>query len=423
MGKHSAVFVAFDVAKKKRAVAIAEAGRAGEVRFLGEVENSPGPIERTIKRLVERYDRLHVCFEAGPTGYGLYRQIKALGHDCLVVAPALIPKRAGERIKTNRRDAVTLARLHRAGELIGVWAPDPAHEAVRDLVRAREAAADSLRRKRQQLLSFLLRHSRIYSGGGHWTLAHRRWLAGQKFEHAAQQIVFQEGIDTIEDSLQRLRRLEKQLALIVPEWSMAPVVEAYQAMRGASFIVAVTFAAEIGDVRRFDTPRQLTSFLGLVPAESSTGDTIRRNGLTLAGNRRARRALVEAAWTYRYPARVSETLRARLEGLPKPVPAQAGARHRVESAGPSVRPLSPPQRHGQEAARRRGCDRPRGGRFPVGDRTGGRARIRRDLSRCADPGAEHEGGALPSLVMWPSRAPDARPLDRGKPRDEDTGRR
>ena len=199
-----------------------------------------------------------------------------------------------------------------------MWTPDAAHEAVRDLVRAREAAADDLRRKRQQLLSFLLRHSRIYSGGGHWTLAHRRWLAHQKFEHSAQQIVFK-GIDAIEDALQRQRRLEKQLALIVPDWSMAPVVEAYQAMRGASFLVAVTFAAEIGDVRRFDTPRQLMAFLGLVPAERSTGDTIRRNGLTLAGNRRARRALIEAAWTYRYPARVSETLRARLEGLPKSV--------------------------------------------------------------------------------------------------------
>ena len=319
MGKHSELFVAFDVAKKKHAVAIAEGGRTGEVRFLGDVENSPLPIERTIKRLADRYGRLHVCFEAGPTGYGLYRQVKALGHDCMVVAPALIPKRSGERIKTNRRDAVTLARLHRAGELTGVWAPDAAHEAVRDLVRAREAAADDLRRKRQQLLSFLLRHGRIYSGGGHWTLAHRRWLAGQTFEHAAQQIVFQEAIDAIEDALQRLRRLEKQLALIVPDWSMAPVVEAYQAMRGASFLVAVTFAAEIGDVRRFATPRQLMSFLGLVPAESSTGDTIRRKSLTLAGNRRARRALVEAAWTYRYPARVSETLRARLEGLPKRV--------------------------------------------------------------------------------------------------------
>ena len=138
MGKYSEVFVAFDVAKKKHAVAIAEGGRAGEVRFLGDVENSPLPIERTIKRLADRYERLHVCFEAGPTGYGLYRQVQALGHDCMVVAPALIPKRSGERIKTNRRDAVTLARLHRAGELTGVWAPDEAHEAVRDLVRARE---------------------------------------------------------------------------------------------------------------------------------------------------------------------------------------------------------------------------------------------------------------------------------------------
>ena len=329
MEKYSEVFVAFDVAKKKHAVAIAEGGRSGEVRFLGEVENNPLPIERTIKRLADRYDRLHVCFEAGPTGYGLYRQIEALGHDCMVVAPALVPKRAGERVKTNRRDGVTLARLDRAGELTGVWTPDVAHEAVRDLVRAREAAGDDLRRKRQQALSFLLRHSRIYRGGGHWTLAHRRWLAGQKFEHAAQQIVFQEGIDAIEDAIQRLRRIEKQLAVIVPDWSMAPVVAAYQAMGGASFLVAVTFAAEIGDVRRFDTPRQLISFLGLVPAESSTGDTVRRKGLTLAGNRRARRALVEAAWTYRYPAPVSETLRARLEGLPKPVRDSPGRRRSV----------------------------------------------------------------------------------------------
>src|ERR1700684_3193078 len=158
MEKYSEVFVAFDVAKKKHAVAIAEGGRSGEVRFMGDVENNPLPIERTIKRLANRYERLHVCFEAGPTGYGLYRQIRALGHNCMVGGPAVIPKRAGERVKTNRRDSVTLARLHRAGELTGVWTPDEAHEAVRDLVRAREAAADDLRRKRQQLVSFLLRH-------------------------------------------------------------------------------------------------------------------------------------------------------------------------------------------------------------------------------------------------------------------------
>ena len=245
MGEYSELFVAFDVAKKKHAVAIAEGGRRGEIRFVGEIENSPATIEKMIKKLAGRYECLHVCFEAGPTGYELYRQIRALGHDCMVVAPALIPKRAGERVKTNRRDAITLARLHRAGELTAVWVPDATHEAIRDLVRAREAAADDLRRKRQQLLSFLLRCGRIYSGGGHWTLAHRRWLARQAFEHAAQQIVFQEGVDAIEDAAQRLHRLGQQLTLIVPGWSMAPVVAAYQAMRGASFLVAVTFAAEI----------------------------------------------------------------------------------------------------------------------------------------------------------------------------------
>lgn len=319
MGEYSEAFVAFDVAKMKHVVAIADGGRGSEVRFLGEVANTPAAVERLIRKLAGRYGKLHVCYEAGPTGYGLYRQIQALGHACLVVAPSLIPKRPGERVKTNRRDAVALARLHRAGELTGVWVPDATHEAVRDLVRARETAADDRRRKRQQLLSFLLRHGRVYSGSGHWTLAHRRWLAKQAFEHPAQQIVFQEAIDAIADADQRLRRLEQQLAVIVPSWSMAPVVDAYQAMRGASFIVAVTFAAEIGDVRRFDNPRQLMSFLGLVPAESSTGETVRRKGLTLAGNRRARRVLVEAAWTYRYAARVSETLRARLEGLPKAV--------------------------------------------------------------------------------------------------------
>ena len=319
MGKYSEMFVAFDTAKLKHAVAIAEGGRQGEIRFLGEIENRPPTIERLIKKLAGRYDKLQVCFEAGPTGYGLYRQMQALGHGCMVVAPGLIPRRAGERVKTNRRDAVTLARLFRAGELTAVWVPDGVHEAVRDLVRGRTAAAEDLRRKRQQLLSFLLRHGRIFTGGKHWTRAHRRRLAEQSFDHPAQQIVFQDAVAAIEDAVERLQRLEEQLAAIVPSWSMAPVVAAYQALRGVSFLVAVTFAAEIGDVRRFDTPRQLMSFLGLVPAERSTGATVRRSGLTLAGNRRARRVLVEAAWSYRHPARVSETLQPRLEALPKAV--------------------------------------------------------------------------------------------------------
>jgi transposase len=319
MKKYSGIFVGIDTAKQKHAVAIAEAEHHGEIRYLGEIDSSAATVEKVLGKLAARHAKLHVCYEAGPTGYGLYRQVKALGHECTVVAPSLIPRKPGERIKTNRRDAVTLARLLRAGELTPVWVPDAVHEAVRDLVRAREAAAADLRKKRQQVLSFLLRHGRIFSGRSHWSLAHRRWLAEQRFAHAAQQIVFQDAINAIEDAATRLHELDQQLLAIVPTWSMAPVVAAYQAMRGVSFIVAVTFAAEVGDVRRFDNPRQLMAFLGLVPSERSTGETVRRGGLTLAGNRRARRALVEGAWTYRYPARVSETLRVRLEGLPKAV--------------------------------------------------------------------------------------------------------
>jgi len=319
MKEYSEAFIGFDTAKKKHAVAIADVGREGEIRYLGEIDSSPLTIERMIRKLAGRYEKLHFCYEAGPTGYGLYRQVRGLGHHCTIVAPSLIPKKSGERLKTNRRDAVSLARLFRAGELTSVWVPDTVHEAVRDLVRARETASQDLRRKRQQLLSFLLRHGRIFSGRQHWSRAHLRWLAQQKFDHPAQQIVFQDAVDAIDDAAARLRRLDAQVAAIVPSWSMAPVVEAYQAMRGVSFAVAVTFVAEIGDLRRFDNPRQLMAFLGLVPSERSTGERVRRAGLTLAGNKRARRVLIEGAWSYRYPARVSQTLQARLEGLPKAV--------------------------------------------------------------------------------------------------------
>jgi transposase len=319
MHEPSLVYVGIDTAKAKLAVALAQGGRNGELRYLGEIDNSSAAVERLMCKLGKTYKALHVCYEAGPTGYGLYRQIRSLGHSCDVVAPSLVPTRPGERVKTNRRDAVMLARLLRAGELTAIWVPDETHEAVRDLVRAREAASWDLRRKRQQLLSFLLRHGRGFTGRRHWSRAHARWLAGQAFAHSAQQIVFQDQLDAIADAQARLARLDRQLAELVPGWSMAPVVAAYQAMRGVSFLVAITFAAEIGDVRRFESPRQLMAFLGLVPSERSTGETVRRGGLTLAGNRRVRRALVEGAWSYRHPARVSETIRSRLEGLPRAV--------------------------------------------------------------------------------------------------------
>src|SRR3712207_5206550 len=278
-------------------------GRQGEVRFFGDINSTPEAVERLVRKLAKRHQRLFFAYEAGPTGYGLQRQIAALGHDCTVVAPSLVPKRPGERVKTNRRDALTLAKLHRAGELTPVWVPDPGHEAMRELVRAREAAMEDLRAKRQHLQSFLLRHGRAFTGRGAWTRAHTRWLCELRFEHPAQHLVLAEYRRAIADAETRLERLTEQVSELVPSWSMAPVVAACQATRGVAFLSAVTFVAEIGDVRRFDDPRQLMAYLGLVPSESSTGERIRRGGITKAGNGRARRGAVEGARDFPLPAR------------------------------------------------------------------------------------------------------------------------
>jgi transposase len=303
----------------KISVALAEDGRQGEVRFFGDIDSTPDAVRRFVTKLSSRYSKLLFCYEAGPTGYGLHRQITELGHECTVIAPSLIPKKPGERVKTNRRDALTLARLHRAGELTAIWVPDPDHEAIRDLVRAREAAMEDLREKRQHLQSFLLRHGRIYAGLRSWTRVHARWLSNLTFAHPAQYLVLREYRQAIEDAEARLERLTQQVTDLVSSWSMAPVVDAYQAMRGVAFTTAVTLVAEIGDVRRFETPRQLMAFLGLVPSERSTGDLVRRGSITKAGNPRARRVLIEGAWTYRFPARLSRPLEVRQEGLPKTV--------------------------------------------------------------------------------------------------------
>lgn len=323
MHKDDRAFVGLDTSKLKIAVALAEEGRQGEVRFFGDIENTPEAVRRLVARLTGKYQKLHFCYEAGPTGYGLYRQLTDLGQACAVIAPSLIPKRPGERVKTNRRDAVTLARLHRAGELTAIWVPDAEHEAVRDLVRAREAAMLELREKRQHLQSFLLRHGRIYAGRRPWTKVHANWLANLTFSHPAQYLVLREYRQSIEDTEARLERLTDQVSQVVKSWSMAPVVDAYQAMRGVAFLTAVIFVAEIGDVRRFETPRQLMAFLGLVPSEHSTGETVRRGGITKSGNPRARRVLVEGAWTYRYAARLSRPLQVRQGHLPRTIRAIA----------------------------------------------------------------------------------------------------
>ena len=257
---------------------------------------------KLVRKMADRYETVHFCYEAGPTGYGLYRQIQSLGHECTVVAPSLIPRRPGDRVKTNRRDAQTLCRLLRADELTAVWVPDETHEAVRDLVRTRAMAVEDYRRKRQHVTSFLLRHGRIFDGKTSWRGRHLRWLDGQNFAHPAQRFAYQELLNAVRMTADRIDRLEAALAEIVPNWTMAPVVAAFQAMRGVAFSTATTLVAEAGDLRRFDHPRKLMAFLGLVPSERSTGETRRQGGITRAGNARARSALVEAAWTYRHSA-------------------------------------------------------------------------------------------------------------------------
>jgi transposase len=236
-----------------------------------------------------------------------------------VVAPSLIPVKAGDRVKTDRRDALMLAKLHRAGELTAIWIPDAAHEAMRDLVRARATAVRVLTKARQHLQGFLLRHERIYHGARAWTLAYRRWLTTVRFEHPAQQIVLQDYIHAVQEAESRRDRLTQQIEGLLPNWLMAPVVAALQAMRGVALVVAVTVVAEVGDFRRFANPRQLMAYLGLVPSEHSSGSSVRRGGITKAGNALARRVLIEGAWTYRMSARVSRKLLDRLDGLPAAV--------------------------------------------------------------------------------------------------------
>jgi transposase len=315
MKRGGEAFVGIDTAKARNAVAVAEGGRDGEVRYLGEFDNTPEATAKLIRKLAARYETLQICYEAGPTGYGLYRQIIELGHECMVVAPSLIPRRPGDRVKTNRRDAQSLARLLRAAELTAVWVPDETHEAVRDLVRTRAIAVEDYRRKRQHVTSFLLRHGRSYDGKASWRGRHKRWLDGQNFAHPAQRLAYQEMLNAVQTTVERLDRLEAALIEIIPVWTMAPVVAAFQAMRGVQVMTAVTMVAEAGDLRRFDHPRQLMAFLGLVPSERSTGETKRQGGITKAGNASARKALVEAAWTYRHSAGTGVQHQQRQQGL------------------------------------------------------------------------------------------------------------
>lgn len=319
MGDHSEAYVAFDTSKLRHAVAIAEEGRTGEVRFIGEIENSEAATVRLVRKLAGKYRRLTFCYEAGPTGYELFRLIESLGHDCVVAAPSLIPKKPGDRVKTNRRDALSLARLLRAGELTAVWVPDARHEAMRDLTRAREAAVADLTAKRQQICSLLLRLGRRYPGKRNWTRLHLTWLMSQKLEHAEQRIALEEMLLGAREAQERVARLEQAIRAAVPDWSLAEMASALMAMRGFDLVAASAFLAEMGDLSRFPTARELMGFLGLVPSEQSTGDKVKRAGITKAGNRRARRILVECAWSYRHPPRLGNKKLARVAAAPRAV--------------------------------------------------------------------------------------------------------
>jgi transposase len=289
------------------------------VRYLGEIDSADAATRKLVAKLAVKYRSLTFCYEAGPTGYGLYRLIRSLGHDCMVAAPSLIPKKAGARVKTNRRDAVELAKLLRAGELTAVWVPDERHEAMRDLSRARQAAQKHLKGKRQQISSLMLRLGRHYPRKRTWGAAHMNWLMQQKLEHREQRIVLEELLEGVRQEAERVERLEQAIREAVPEWSLAEVATALQAMRGIDLVAAVTVLAEIGDLSRFQNPRELMGYLGLVPSESSTGDKVKRGGITKAGNGRARRILVEAAWSYRYPPRVSREKQPKVAAAPRRV--------------------------------------------------------------------------------------------------------
>jgi transposase len=305
-------FVGLDVHKETIAVSVADPD-GGETRYIGEVPNTPDSVVKLVKRLGKEGTKLSFCYEAGPCGYGLHRQLKDLGQVCQVVAPSLIPRKPGDRVKTDRRDSLNLARLHRAGELTAVWVPDGAQEALRDLTRAREDMKHLQRQAKQRLLGFLLRHGKRFEGKDNWTKAHFRWMEEVKFEQPLQQLVFQEYVDSVQAMTRRVAALDEQMKSAAGESVFGPLIEGLMALRGVQLITATTIVAEIGDLRRFANAPQLMAYLGVVPSEHSSGESKSRGGITKTGNGHVRRVLVEAAWQYRYPARKSAFLQRRAE--------------------------------------------------------------------------------------------------------------
>lgn len=319
-GAGSALFVGMDVHNDTIAVSLAPSGSA-EVRRYGVIGGAHDDVLKLAKKLAAAHPGLPLkfCYEAGPRGYPLCRFLQGHGYHCILVSPSKVPRLPGDRVKTDRRDADQLARLYRAGEISGIHVPDPQDEAVRDWLRGRGQTIVQQHRARQQLKMFLLRHNIRYGGKTSWTPAHLRYLAKVKLPFAEQQFVFQEMVGVITEAGQRLDRYAMQIPLVTLAWRWEPVVRALQSLRGMGLLNAATLVAELGDLHRFEHPAQLMGYLGLVPSEATTGDDRQQGGLTKMGNGFARRALIEAAWHYRQPARLTPHLQQRQEGLPKEV--------------------------------------------------------------------------------------------------------
>jgi transposase len=303
--KRTNAYVGLDVHKDSIAVAVADSERDSEVRFYGTIQNEIQALTSLMKRLSKAHKIIEVAYEAGPTGYCVYRHLAKLKYKCLVVAPSSVPKAPHNRIKNDHRDAKSLARLLRAGELSSIWVPDEVHESIRDLLRSRHGCTDDLRKSKTRIKSFLLKYQRSYSGKS-WTKKHRTWLANLKFETKAQQITLQNHLNAIDQIQARRDEIDAQLQEIIPEWELSPQVINLQAFRGIGFLIAVTVVAEIGDFSRFSHPSNLMAFIGLIPGEHSSGPTVRSRGITKTGNVNVRKMLFEAAWNYSKRPKVGE---------------------------------------------------------------------------------------------------------------------
>ncbi len=321
MPQSRTLYVGLDVHKESIAVAYVAQDHGAEVISLGTVGTRQCDIDKLLRHLQSKSPQLVFVYEAGPCGYWLSRSLMKKGYVCWVVAPSLIPKKPGDRVKTDRRDARQLARLMRSGDLTPVYVPAVDDEAIRDLSRAREDTLRDLKAAKLRLKAFVLRHDIRSTGRANWSPAHLRWLSEVVCPTPAQQMVFQEYVQTVTEQTERLQRLEHELHEQVKTWRFQPVVEALQALRGVQFTVAVTTVAELGDLTRFANPRPLMHYLGLTPSEYASGARRQQGSITKTGNTHARRALVEGAWAYRYPAKVSRHLQLRLENLPKAIQA------------------------------------------------------------------------------------------------------